>query len=300
MRRLPSLRGLQAFEAVARTGNLGEAADQLAITPSAVSHRIRGLEQELGIELLRRTSTGLRLTEAGRRYRGDVEDAFALLARATAGLVGPDLSRPLTVSLTTEFGVHWLMPRLHRFRDLHPEIDIAILATYAIADLAAGEADLALRHGAGNWPGLKSEPVLRFQVSPLCSPEVSARIAGLSPAEALAQGGVIRSTEDDWDSWLEAAGIAKLKSARQLRFKNYSMAVNSAIIGQGIVLGYFGYVDAEVASGRLVRPFELTVPVKNGYHLVYVEERLADPRLRAFRDWVIGESQQTEAPDRQA
>jgi LysR family transcriptional regulator, glycine cleavage system transcriptional activator len=294
MRRLPSLRGLQAFEAVARTGNLSSAADQLAITPSAVSHRIRGLEQELCIELLRRTSTGLRLTETGRRYRGDVEEAFALLARATADIVGPDLSRPLTVSLTTEFGVHWLMPRFHRFRDLHPEIDIAILATHAVADLAAGEADLALRHGAGDWPDVKSEPVLRFHVSPLCTPTLKKGMAGLAPAEALAQNIVIRADYDDWEPWLEAAGIDELKPARQLWFGNYSMAIKAAVSGQGIILGYSSYTDAEIAEGKLAKPFDLTVPIVSGYHLVYLEERLADPRVGAFRDWVIAESGQAE------
>src|SRR5262245_41186579 len=115
MRRLPSLRGLQAFEAVAKAGNLNAAAENLRITPSAVSHRIRGLENELGLRLLRRGPRGLILTDAGRRYRGSVEDAFALLSRATHELVGPDLSRPLTVSLTSEIGIRWLMPRFHRF-----------------------------------------------------------------------------------------------------------------------------------------------------------------------------------------
>lgn len=295
VRRLPSLRGLQAFEAVARSGNLASAAQSLNITPSAVSHRIRGLEQELGVNLLRRTPSGLRLTEAGRRYRGDVEDAFAQLARATNDLLGSDLSRPLTISLTSEIGMRWLMPRFHRFMELHSDIDIAIFSTYRVADLTAGEADVALRHGEGNWPGLKAEPILRFSVSPLCAPRVKEEIDGLAPAEALAKSAVIRDIDDshdDWDAWLHAAGAAGVSPGRVLRFEDYSMAMKAAISGQGVVLGYSGYVEAEIAAGALVRPFDLIVPISRGYHLVYLEERLADPRVRAFRDWVISECEE--------
>jgi LysR family glycine cleavage system transcriptional activator len=295
MRSVPSLRGLQAFGAVARSGNLAQAAESLGITPSAVSHRIRGLEEELGIPLLRRSAKGLALTEAGRRYRVGVEDAFGLLARATAELRGPDLSRPLTVSLTSEIGIHWLMPRFHRFRALHPDIDIAILSTYDLANLVGGEADLALRYGEGGWPGLKAEPFLRFAVSPLCAPRVRDEIRGLAPDDALAKATLILSTDDDWHTWLEAAVAAGVKPARQLRFANYSMAVAAAVNGQGIVLGYSGYVDKDVAAGTLVQPFDLTVPVSRAYYLVYLESRLTDERVRAFRDWVMSESESARA-----
>lgn len=303
MRRLPSLRGLQAFEAVARAGNLAEAAAQLNITASAVSHRIRKLEEELGLELLRRAAGGLRLTEAGRRYRASVEDAFAQLAQATAELLGPDLSRPLTVSLTSEFGTRWLMPRFHRFRAAHPETDIAVLSTYRLANLATGEADLALRHGYGKWAGLKAELILPFCVSPLCSPDLRDKLAGLRPAEALAQSTLIGDVDrdhDDWGAWLEAAGAAGISPVRQLRFEDYSMAIEAAIDGQGILLGYSGYVEAETAAGALVQPFDLTVAVTKGYYLVYPEDRLSDPRVRAFRDWVIAESETHTRPGGEA
>jgi LysR family glycine cleavage system transcriptional activator len=291
MRRVPSLRGLQAFEAVARTGNLAAAAEWVGITPSAISHRIRGLEEELGVQLLQRAPKGLSLTEAGRRYRGAVEDAFALLVRATADLLGPDLSRPLTVSLTSSLGFRWLMPRFHRFRAQHPDIDMAILSTYQLANLSAGEADLAIRHGEGRWPGLKAEPFLRFTVSPLCAPGLMDEIGELAPAVALAKSTLIRVFEDDWETWLEAADAAGVKPARQLRFADYSMAVTAATNGQGIVLGYTGYVETEIAAGALVQPFDLSVPVRKAYYLVYLEERLADARVRAFRDWVISEGE---------
>lgn len=293
MSRLPSLRGLQAFEAVARTGNLAAAAERLHITPSAVSHRIRGLERELGLQLLRRAPDGLRLTESGRRYKSGVEEAFALLAQATSDLTGPDLSRPLTVSLTSEFGMRWLMPRFHRFREQHPEIETAILSTYRLSDLAAGEADLALRYGEGRWPGLQAEPILRFSVAPLCAPALAEQLHGLSPAEAVAKSTLIRDVEEsheDWDIWLRAAGASGVRPLRQLRFADYSMSMKAALSGQGLLLGYSGYVDQEVEEGNLVKPFDLTIPLAKGYHLVYVKERLADPRVRAFRDWAISES----------
>lgn len=290
MQRLPSLRGIQAFEAVARLGNLTPAADALGITASAVSHRLRGLESELGVLLLRRTPQGLALTEAGRRYRGAVEQAFAGLAQATSELLGPDFSRPLTISLTSEIGLRWLMPRFHRFRAQHPDIDTAILSTYQVADLRAGEADLALRYGNGRWEGVEAEAVLRFLVSPVCAPALREAIAGLPPAQALTTQILIREDYDDWEVWLKEAGLAGFKPSRELRFIDYSMAVAAAVSGHGILLGYSGYVDAEVAAGALVQPFDLRVPTGKGYYLVYRKERLADPRVRAFRDWVVSEA----------
>ena len=294
MRRIPTLRGLQAFEAVARSGNLAEAAEQIGITASAVSHRIRGLEDELGIPLLRRTTRGLTLTEAGRRYHEPVAAAFALLSEATADLAGPDLSRPLTVSLSSSIGIRWLMPRFSRFSALHPEIEIAILSTGRLADMRAGEADIALRYGEGNWPGLCAEPVLRLSVFPLCSPDMRNRLQGLSHAEALARATLIRSQGDDWSVWLDAAGLGTAKPARTLNVAEYSMAVAAAINGQGIALGYSGFVETEIAGNMLVRPFDLTVPIARTYYLVYQQERLSDPRVRAFRDWLMSEADPAE------
>lgn len=230
--------GLGVF---ARLGRLSGAARSLNITPSAVGHRIRGLEQDLGRDLLERTPGGLRLTEAGRRYRVDVEDAFARLARATEELVGSDPSRPLTISLTSEIGMRWLMPRFHRFMERHPDIETTIHSTYRMADLAAGEADLALRHGEGRWPGLRAEPILHFSVTPLCAPQVAERLRGLAPPAALAASTLIRDVSDqndDWDAWMAAAGAAAAVPLRLLRFEDHSMAVRGAVGGQGLVLGY--------------------------------------------------------------
>lgn len=275
---------------MARLGNLSAAADFLGITGSAVSHRIRGLEKELDVQLLRRSPRGLSLTAAGRRYQAGVEGAFAGLAEATAALLGPDFSRPLTISLTSEFGLQWLMPRFPRFRAQHPEIDTAILNTYQMADLQAGEADVALRYGAGHWPGVEVERVLEFEVAPVCAPAVQQAIAGLPPGEALAGQTRIREDDLDWVTWLAAAGIENVKPRRQLQFRDYSMALASAVAGQGILLGYSGYVDTEVAAGQLVYPFDLRVSIAKAYYLVYCRERLADPRVRAFRAWVLAEA----------
>jgi LysR family glycine cleavage system transcriptional activator len=290
MRRIPSLRGLQAFDSVARSGSLAAAASAINITPSAVSHRLHGLEEELGVLLLRRTPKGLALTDEGRRYRAAVSQAFELIAKATDDLLGPDLSRPLTISMTSGFGMLWLMPRFHRFSAKHPEIEVAVLSSYRVFDLLAGEADIALRYGMGPWPGLRAETMLRFSASPLCAPRLMESIRDFSVGEALARSTLIHSAGDDWDDWLKAAGVHGIKPARRLRL-DFPMALAAAIDAQGIVLGYSGYVEKEIASGLLVRPFDLTIPVKRSYHLVYAEERLRDPRVRAFRDWVMAESE---------
>ncbi|MEJ8571486.1 LysR substrate-binding domain-containing protein [Microbaculum marinum] len=289
-RRIPSLRGLQAFDAIARTGNLAAAAADIGVTPSAVSHRLRGLESELRVRLLRRDPKGLVLTEQGRRYRTSVEDAFALLARATEELKGPDPSRPLTVSLTSSIGVRWLMPRFPRFRARHPDVEIALVSTARLADLPGGEADFALRYGTGNWQGLCAEPVLTMSVTPLCAPSVARSLRGLSVAEAISRSALLRLTNDDWDAWFTAAGVPHARPLREYRFPDFSMGLAAAVHGQGLVLGYSGFHDAELAAGDLVRPFELTTPVPKSYYLVYLEERLADQRMRAFRDWMVSEA----------
>lgn len=294
MRRIPSLRGLQAFDGVARSGNLAAAASAMHITPSAVSHRLHGLEEELGVRLLQRTPKGLALTEEGRRYRAAVSQAFELIAKATEDLFGPDLSRPLTISMTAGIGMLWLMPRFHRFSARHPEIEVAVLSSHRVFDLLAGEADIALRYGLGSWPGLRAETVLRFSASPLCAPRLMERIRDLSVAEALARSTLIHSAGDDWDDWLNAAGVHGVKPTRRLRLGDFPMALAAAIDAQGIVLGYSGYVEKEIAAGLLVEPFDLSISVKKSYHLVYAEERLRDPRIRAFRDWVMAEVEMAE------
>jgi LysR family glycine cleavage system transcriptional activator len=302
MRRVPSLRGLQAFEAVARTGSLAGAAAALGITASAVSHRIRGLEAELGVSLLRRTPRGFELGPAGLRYRGPVEQAFRTLADATAELLGPDPARPLTISLISEFGLRWLMPRFARFRALHPELDFAIRSGPELADLAAGEADIAVRHGLGRWPGLVAEPLLLFSVTPVCAPSLveglAEGIAGRPVAAALAGLTVLRVEHDDWEEWLAAAGAAEARPKRELWFGDYSMALAAALAGEGLLLGYTGYVEAEIAAGALDRPFAPTLATGKGHWLVYVKDRLADPRVRAFRDWALAEAAGDGAGDR--
>jgi LysR family glycine cleavage system transcriptional activator len=126
---------------------------------------------------------------------------------------------------------------------------------------------------------------LRFAVTPLCAPRLMDEIRGLPPADALARCTLIRIIEDDWETWLEAAGAAGTKPARRLRFPHYQMAVAAAMGGVGIALGYTGFAETEIAAGTMVQPFDLIVPVRKAYYLVYVEERLADARVRAFRDW---------------
>lgn len=293
MSRLPSLRGLQAFEAAVRSGSLSAAADLLGITPSAVSHRIRGLEDELGVSLFDRAPHGLHLTDAGQQYRVDVEHAFGRLRKATTELLSAKSRVPLRISVTSEIGSRWLMPRFHRFRALWPDIDTAILSTKLPADLVAGAADVALQYGEGQWSGLEAEQILSFSVSPVCTPSI---LDGLCSGDKIAlfrECTIIRETnheDDDWNIWLDAAGISELRPPHELRFADYSMAIAAALDGQGIALGYTHYIENEIRDGRLVQPFDLRVPTKNGYFLLYEKSKLSDHRVRAFRDWVIAES----------
>ncbi|HET8728472.1 MAG TPA: transcriptional regulator GcvA [Alphaproteobacteria bacterium] len=290
-RNLPSLRGMRAFEAAARHLSFTKAAEELNVTHAAISHQIRALEAELKVPLFIRHPRGVTMTTAGERYLPALRQAFDLLAKASAELVDQLRHRPLTVSLTQGIAARWVMPRLHRFRLAHPEIALALRPEERLVDLHAEDVDVALRYGDGNWPNLRVEPFLRMEMFPVCSPRLAESGHPLRRPEDLRHHTLIRAARDlDWDRWLAAAGVIGIEADTGLRFSDISLTLPAALDGLGVAMGYSGFVEAELAAGYLVRPFDLVLPARVPYYIVCTEAKAGDPRIAALRAWLNAEA----------
>lgn len=288
-RRLPSLNALRAFEAAARLGSFTAAGRALHVTPSAVSHQVRGLEEQLGLRLFERRPRALRLTPAGARAYAVSRDTFDRLARGLRRL--PARSRSLTVSVLPSFAAGWLLPRLPHFQADHPGIDLRLHATQEPADLQGGEADVAIRYGRGRYPGLRSERLLSDEAFPVCTPGLA---RGLQRPDDL-RGMVllhdeVRGAHGGWAAWLAAAGARRVGAARGVRFSDARLLLQAALAGQGVALCRSVLVGDELASGRLVRPFGLALPSRYHYALVMPASAAARPEVRAFREFVVQEA----------
>jgi len=302
-RRLPPLNALRAFEAAARHLSFKAAAQELNVTPAAISQQIRALEEECGTPLFRRLTRALELTETGRAAAPVVGDAFARLHEGAEILRRPQMSRIVTVSTAPSFGAKWLLPRLERFRARHPDLDVRIDATDAPADFAGDGVDVALRYGRGSYPGLTSECLMGQTTFPVCSPALIEAGPPLACPQDLRHHTLLhvewaRLTENapNWRMWLRAARVDGVDAERGPRFSYESMALAAAIEGQGVALAGNVLVAGDLAAGRLVRPFAPDIAQETAFcfYVVYPPDRADEPRVRAFRDWVMEEAT---APD---
>ncbi|WP_119461947.1 transcriptional regulator GcvA [Rhodospirillaceae bacterium SYSU D60014] len=295
-RRLPSLNALRAFEAVSRHGSIRAAADELHVTPAAVSQQVKALEEGLGVKLLRRAEGGLRLTEAGASGLEDLRAGFDRLSQAARKMRASN-ARLLTVSVDPSLAATWLIARLDRFKQRHPEIDVFLDASSAHVDLTREEIDMAIRYGAGDFPGLHAVRLFEDEVFPVCSP---ALLEGEHPLREPAdlrwhrllhlEWTPAKGEWPDWRSWLSAAGVESVDVTRGPRFTQHSMVLQAAVQGQGVALGSRALVADDLAAGRLVWPFDLCVPTSFAYYIVCLEAAAEDPRIAAFRDWLLAEA----------
>ncbi|MBR0648758.1 LysR family transcriptional regulator [Roseomonas terrae] len=282
-RRLPSLNGIRAFEAAARSGAFTTAAAELNVTPAAVSRLVRLLEQRLGIVLFDRHANRLTPTAAGEAFRAGLTPLLDRLARLTAEVVDAGCHHVLTVGVGPSFAIRWLIPRLADFTRTQPGIDVRIATGGAAAPFADGWS-CGIRLGDGTWPGLVSEFLVSADLVPVCAPAVAAK---LSDPSDLVPGMLLRVAHaaDDWLRWASTAGLSELRAAGPI-FDFYGQAQQAAADGVGVALGVRPYVDDDLAAGRLVALFGITAPKIGGWHLVYRPTRTADPALSAFRDWI--------------
>lgn len=288
---LPPLNGLRAFEAAARHLSFTEAARELNVTQTAVSHQIRRLEERLGVALFRREHKRLMLTPAAETYLPAVRRAFDELRTATERLLRRDRRRAVTVATIASFAVKWLVPRLAHFHQAHPDIEVRVTTGTALTDFQRDDVDLAIRYGLGRWPGVEAVPLVREDVFPVCSPALRDGSPGLRHPQDLRQHTLIHLTmaPDDWRVWFTAWGIEGIDPARGLSFDLQLSAIQAAVDGLGVMLGRTALVGDDLAAGRLVAPFDLVLPAGAAYYVVTPPETADEPRVRAFRDWLLSE-----------
>ena len=285
--RLPPLNSLRLFEASARLLSFKNAAEELLLTPSAVSHGIQSLEEWLGAPLFLRTTKGLVLSEAGNTYIPIVRQALDLLASGSAQIVNKHSLGQLSISAAPTFGARWLLPRLHKFRELHPDIHIVIDTSHERAELSDAGVDLAIRMGRGNWQGVIADKLVAEEMVPVCAPSIYDRVRALADIEQAPLIHVTRASED-WAVWATETGRAAPDPSKGLRFDTIHMAFQAACQGLGVAIGRKPLVNAELASGSLVEVWE-TVFSNTSYWLVGAESRADDPRIVAFRSWILQE-----------
>ena len=286
---LPSLNGLRAFEAAARHLSFTRAAVELNVTQTAISHQIRRLEEQLGKRLFVRRSRALALTREAEEYLPAIRTAFEDLRRATARLQRSDREGLLTVSTTASLAAKWLVTRVASFQEAHPGIEVRITTSAHLVDFQREEVDLAVRYGRGNWPGLRTQWLMAEDIFPVCSPALMNGAKPLRRPEDLAHHTLLHTTvgREDWRLWLTAAGLpVSLAARRGLSFDLGFMALQAAIDGLGVALGRTRLVDADIAAGRLVVPFDVVLPADAGYYIVAPEETADATKIVLFRDWL--------------
>jgi LysR family glycine cleavage system transcriptional activator len=289
-RKLPPLNSLPCFEAAARLLNFSKAAEELSVTPGAISRAIKNLEDQLNIQLFERETRSVRLTAVGEPYARAVREALDQLAAATALATTRRSNSMLNVSTSDGFAGRWLVPRLYRFHRDHGDIDVRVATTGKLTNFFGDGIDIAIRYGSGNYPGLTSELLMHEEVFPVCSPKLLKGAHPLRKPEDLKHHTLIRDTYPiDWAAWLASAKVRGVNPNRGLTFDSYTFAVEAAVQGEGVALGRTMLVAADLAAGRLVRPFNHTLQAAASFYVVYPPDAIRQRKVKVFRDWLFAE-----------
>jgi LysR family transcriptional regulator, glycine cleavage system transcriptional activator len=290
IRRLPPLNGLKAFEAAARSGSFTRAAEELNVTQGAVSHQVKALEDTLGLKLFQRERQRVILTEAGRDYLSVIRDALDQIAIGTERLLRRQESGALTVSTSPDFAAKWLVNRLSRFSEEHPDVDLRISATTHYIDFARDDVDIAIRHGDGEWPGLDVQRLYSERLFPVCSPKlIAGRNRIIKPADLLKFPLLRLEDAKNWTRLFEAAGVKAAVGPGPV-LNRASMLIDAAIDGQGVALARTALAAWDLVNGRLVRPIGVSLRMANTYWIVCPKAASNVPKIAAFRNWVLAEA----------
>lgn len=291
-RRLPPLNAVRAFEAAARHLSFTKAAEELHVTQAAISHQVKSLETYLGLKLFRRLNRALVLTDEGQSYLPPVRRIFDQLYEATNRLSGHDAHGKLTISVLPSFAARWLVPRLGRFIAAHPEIDVRVAPSADLVNFAREDVDVGIRYGRGRYPGLRVDRLMTEDIFPVCSPALLRGPTPLKKPKDLKTHILLHDDDHgDWRTWLLAANAEAVDPTRGPVFTDSSMLIQAAVAGHGVALARGALVADDLGSGHLVRPFELSLPVEFAYYLVCPESIAGRPKVVAFREWLLQESE---------
>jgi LysR family glycine cleavage system transcriptional activator len=298
-RRLPSLNALRAFEAAARHLSMVRAAEELHVTPGAVSQQIKQLEDALGQSLFKRGKV-LALSDAGRTALPLLSDAFDRLERVAAQLRAGGNDGPLVISTPPTFAARWLVPRLEDFQTRHPEIELRLLATRRVVDFAVEDVDLAVRFGTGDFPGLRVERLMPEAIIPVAAPSLA---EGVATAADIARRPLLddelhtgNQIIPDWETWLASQGVALAAPLRVQHFGDANLIIQAATAGLGIALVWRSLVEDDLSAGRLVRLLNQAIDTRMAFHLVMPLNRIALPKVKAFREWILETAGRPSAP----
>ncbi len=279
---------MRLFEAAGRHLSFKAAAEDLNITPSAISHGVQTLEDWLGVELFVRGNRSLVLTEAGAAYLPQVQAALEMLARASETVPGRKPTGRLAVSVPPTFGMRWLLPRLLRFNERHPGIEVTVDTSHRRVDFSRDGIDVAIRMGKGDWPGLHSTCLVREKLIPVCAPHLAPSIRS---AADLSRNTLLHVTKagEDWAEWGALAGVDLADAAGGLRFDTIQMALEAAVGGFGVALGRLPLIEQDLTAKRLVQVLGPPQFCSTGYWLVMQRETVLRPEVNTFRNWINAE-----------
>ena len=284
------LNALRVFEAVARLGSFTKAGEELGMTQTAVSYQVKLIEENVGEPLFLRRPRQISLTEVGQRMAPRVTEAFEMLQEAVSNARG-DIDSALLISSTPTFASQWLARNIGSFQLAHPNIAVRLTTSDSLTELTRDPADLAIRSGAGVWPGLDTHPLMRVEFSPMLSPALAETIGGVHEPRDLLKLRIIDPGDPWWPMWFKAAGVKDpdLEGRPHSRLGAQSFEARAAIAGQGVAILTPEFYPDDVALGRLYQPFELRCSDGCDYWLAYPHARRNTPKIRIFRDWILGE-----------
>ena len=296
----PGLRSLRAFDAAARHLSFTRAAEDMGVTPAAISNQIKEIEDQLGFELFIRTSRSMRLTKEGEILRIAATESLETLAKALHRIKRLENRNQIRVSSTPSVAAKWLVPRLDGFLSAFPSADVRIDVSNTLVDFDRDDVDVAIRFGAGKYPGLRADLLFQDSLSPVCSPSLITKEKPLEVPRDLLRHTLIHldwqasgSPWPNWRMWMQAAGIKEFDDKRGLHFGQTSLTIQAAIDGQGVTLGDSNLVADDLAAGRLVKPFELSLkaPDSFSYFVITRLDKTDAPLVNAFRDWCLSEAE---------
>ncbi|MBF0286730.1 MAG: transcriptional regulator GcvA [SAR324 cluster bacterium] len=291
---LPPLNGFYVFESAARHLSFTKAAAELYVTQAAVSQQIKNLEEHLGFKLFHRLTRQLVLTEEGRQLAEEVRIMLNHLADVVNELKSEDIGGILTVSTIPSFAMKWLIPRLRAFNQQYPEITLQLNTSEQLVNFRTDKIDMAIRYGRGNYKGLHSTFMMRDEIFPVCSPDLL-KEKSLQALTDLRNHILLYDTdqsplmnqETDWNTWLTAVGATEIYIKEKMSFTGTHMAIEAAIMGEGIALGRTSLSTLDLSTGRLICPFDYRTQSENAYYIVSLEEAAEKPRIKIFRDWLL-------------
>jgi LysR family glycine cleavage system transcriptional activator len=284
--RLPPIAALQAFEAAARLGSFSRAAEEIYVTHGAVSHQVKALEELVGVPLFARNGRRVTLTADGKALADRVRAALRDIREAMESVARRDRDSLLTVSILPSFAARWLLPRLGRFMEKHPDIAVNVHASLALANFARDGVDMAVRFGHGGWPDVEAEKFMDDERFPVASPRLNRGRLPARPAE-LANFRLLGTDDEPWAPWFKAAGV-KLPEPKGPVFNDTAMTVQAALDGRGIAFARRSIAEGDLVAGRLVRLFDIAVQAEESYYLVWPKGK-PPAKVLHFRDWIMAE-----------